>query len=134
MLGTLQEVYAWSNRPVWAQGPGRRMDLDMYRAQALAEVTEQEGDGADPAEIKEIVDELVGGKAEEIARALERLDWKSWLGVAPPREYLPGLYHSFQHRGWWDFGTGALGDMACHMLTVPFASCGLRDQISVQAK
>ena len=101
VLGTLQEVYAWSNRPVWAQGPGRRMDLDMYRAQALAEVTEQEGDGADPAEIKEIVDELVGGKAEEIARALERLDWKSWLGVAPPREYWPGLYHSFKHRGFW---------------------------------
>ncbi len=134
VLGTLKEVYAWSNRPVWAQGPGRRMDLDKYRAQALAEVTEQEGAGADAAEIKEIVDELVGGKAEEISRALERLDWKSWLGVAPPREYWPGLYHSFQHRGWWDFGTGALGDMACHMLTVPFASCGLRDPISVQAK
>jgi predicted dehydrogenase len=134
VLGTLQEVYAWSNRPVWAQGPGRRMDLEMYRAQALAEVKEQEGDGADAAEIKEIVDELVGSKAEEIARALERLDWKSWLGVAPPREYWPGLYHSFQHRGWWDFGTGALGDMACHQLTVPFASCGLRDPISVQAK
>ncbi|MFO0422094.1 MAG: gfo/Idh/MocA family oxidoreductase, partial [Planctomycetia bacterium] len=56
------------------------------------------------------------------------------LGVAPPREYWPGLYHAFQHRGWWDFGTGALGDMACHMLTVPFAACGLRDPVSVVAK
>ena len=62
------------------------------------------------------------------------LDWKNWLGVAPTREFWPGLYHPFQFRGWWDFGTGALGDMACHQLTVPFASCGLRDPISVVAK
>jgi hypothetical protein len=54
--------------------------------------------------------------------------------VAPFREYWPGLYHAFQHRGWWDFGTGALGDMACHMLTVPFAACGLRDPVSVVAR
>ena len=62
----------------------------------------------------DIVADLVKKKQQEIAKALERLDWKNWLGVAPPREYWPGLYHSFQHRGWWDFGTGALGDMACH--------------------
>ncbi|MFH1264112.1 MAG: gfo/Idh/MocA family oxidoreductase, partial [Planctomycetota bacterium] len=36
-------------------------------------------------------------------------------------------------RGWWDFGTGALGDMACHTLNMPFAACDLRDPISVQA-
>ena len=82
----------------------------------------------------EIVAELVGQKEKEIARALERVDWKNWLGVAPPREYWPGLYHPFQHRGWWDFGTGALGDMACHQLTVPFAACGLRDPVSVVAR
>ena len=44
------------------------------------------------------------------------------------------MYHDFAWRGWWDFGSGALGDMACHQLTVPFASCGLRDPISVVAK
>ena len=77
---------------------------------------------------------LVEKKQKEIERALERLDWESWLGVAPPREFWPGLYHTFQWRGWWDFGSGALGDMACHQLTVPFASCGLRDPISVVAK
>jgi predicted dehydrogenase len=134
VLGTLKEVYAWSNRPVWAQGPNRRMDLSRYRAQALAEVKEQEGADASADEIAKIVDDLVKKKEQDIAKALERLDWKHWLGVAPPREYWPGLYHSFQHRGWWDFGTGALGDMACHQLTVPFASCGLRDPISVVAK
>ena len=57
-----------------------------------------------------------------------------WLGVAPYRDFWPGHYHDFAWRGWWDFGSGALGDMACHQLTVPFASCGLRDPISVVAK
>lgn len=121
VLGTLKEVYAWSNRPVWAQGPGRRMDLEKFAAQAKKENPQD-------------ADRIIEGKKKEIERALERLDWKNWLGVAPHREYWPGLYHSFQWRGWWDFGSGALGDMACHQLTVPFASCGLRDPISVIAK
>ncbi len=121
VLGTLKEVYAWSNRPVWAQGPGRRMTMSQFMQQAM----EEDPEGAD---------EIIEAKREEISKALQRLDWEAWVGVAPFREYWPGLYHSFQHRGWWDFGTGALGDMACHQLTVPFASCGLRDPISVVAK
>lgn len=121
VLGTLKEVFAWSNRPVWAQGPGRRMTMSKFSELAMKE---------DP----ETAPKLIEKKKEEIAKALTRVDWKSWLGVAPQREFWPGLYHTFQHRGWWDFGTGALGDMACHQLTVPFASCGLRDPISVVAK
>ena len=134
VLGPLQAVHAWSNRPVWAQGPGRRMNLRKYQLQAMREVDEQEDPTTTAAEVVEIVADLVAQKEKEIARALERLDWKHWLGVAPPREFWPGLYHSFQHRGWWDFGTGALGDMACHQLTVPFAACGLRDPVSVVAR
>ncbi|MFO0870116.1 MAG: Gfo/Idh/MocA family oxidoreductase [Pirellulales bacterium] len=121
VLGPLQAVYAWSNRPIWAQGPGRRMTLEKFAAQAKK-------DAPDDAE------KIVEAKKKEVERAMERVDWKAWLGVAPPREYWPGLYHPFQFRGWWDFGTGALGDMACHQLTVPFASCGLRDPISVVAR
>ncbi|HUP78616.1 MAG TPA: Gfo/Idh/MocA family oxidoreductase, partial [Pirellula sp.] len=121
VLGTLKEVYAWSNRPVWNQGPGRRMNMAKFAAEAYKD---------DPAAAPEIV----GAKHLEIVRKLERLDWKSWIGVAQDREYWPGHYHSFEFRGWWNFGTGALGDMACHQLTVPFASCGLRDPISVVAK
>jgi predicted dehydrogenase len=41
------------------------------------------------------------------------LDWDVWIGPAPYREYHPGL-HPFKWRGYWDFGTGALGDMGCH--------------------
>jgi len=134
VLGTLKEVYAWSNRPVWAQGPGRRMNMRKYQTQAMSEVDSQEDPTTTAEEVSAIVADLLKKKQQEIGKALERLDWKSWLGVAPAREFWPGLYHSFQHRGWWDFGTGALGDMACHQLTVPFASCGLRDPVSVVAK
>jgi predicted dehydrogenase len=139
VLGTLQEVFAWSNRPIWAQGPGRRMTMEKFAAQAMkaeAETLEKVDakNKEEVAKVKEQTEKLIAKKKEEIAKALERVDWKCWLGVAPPREFWPGLYHTFQHRGWWDFGTGALGDMACHQLTVPFASCGLRDPISVVAK
>jgi hypothetical protein len=134
VLGPLKEVYAWANRPIWAQGPGRRMNIRKYQTQAMREVDEQEDAATTAEEVAEIVADLIKKKQEAIGKKLERLDWKAWLGVAPAREFWPGLYHSFQHRGWWDFGTGALGDMACHQLTVPFAACGLRDPVSVVAR
>jgi len=43
------------------------------------------------------------------------LDWDLWLGGAPFRDYNKG-YTPFNWRGWWDFGCGALGDMACHIM------------------
>jgi predicted dehydrogenase len=61
------------------------------------------------------------------------LDWELWLGPAPKRPYGPG-YHGFAWRGWWDFGTGALGDMACHTVNMPFMALDLRDPISVVAQ
>ena len=54
----------------------------------------------------------------------EFLDWEHWLGVAPERPYADG-YHPFSWRGYWDFGTGALGDMACHTFNMPYAACKL---------
>ncbi len=45
----------------------------------------------------------------------KNLNWDLWLGPAPYRDYNPA-YHPFNWRGWWPFGTGALGDMACHIL------------------
>jgi predicted dehydrogenase len=44
------------------------------------------------------------------------LNWDLFLGVAPERPFVAGLYHPFHWRGWWDFGTGALGDMGCHIM------------------
>ena len=62
------------------------------------------------------------------------LHWDEWIGPAPMRPYARGIYHPFAWRGWWDFGTGALGDMACHTVNMPFAALNLRDPISVVAK
>ncbi len=62
----------------------------------------------------------------------ESLNWDAWIGPAPMRPYSPA-YHPFKWRGWWDFGTGALGDMACHTLNLPYAACDLKDPVSVQA-
>ena len=98
VIGAVREVHIWTNRPVWPQGMGRPA-------------------GEDPVP--------------------PTFDWKMWLGPAPMRPFKKdwskdaypiaqlkasmdwvqqyhGVYHPFNFRGWWDFGTGALGDMGCH--------------------
>jgi len=54
----------------------------------------------------------------------EGLDWDLWLGPAPQRPYHPA-YLPFKWRGWWDFGTGALGDIGCHALDPVFRALKL---------
>ncbi|MEX2113156.1 MAG: Gfo/Idh/MocA family oxidoreductase [Pirellulales bacterium] len=93
VLGNVQEVHVWTNRPIWPQG------------------------GSRPPE----------GKVPS------NLHWDLWLGCAPDRPYAPG-YHPFAWRGWWDFGSGALGDMACHTVNMPFMALDLRDPTAVQAE
>lgn len=53
------------------------------------------------------------------------LDWDLWLGPAAVRPYKKDTYHTFKWRGWYDFGTGALGDMACHTVNMPFRALKL---------
>jgi len=52
------------------------------------------------------------------------LNWDLWLGPAPQRDFTPNL-HPFNWRGWWDYGTGALGDVGCHLIDIPFRTLGL---------
>ena len=52
------------------------------------------------------------------------VDWESFIGPAPMRPYHPN-YTPFKWRGWWDFGTGALGDMACHTANLAYMACQL---------
>ena len=54
----------------------------------------------------------------------DTLDWNQWLGPAEFRPY-NSAYLPFKWRGWWDFGTGALGDMGCHILETPFRTLKL---------
>ncbi len=60
------------------------------------------------------------------------LDWNQWLGPAQERSYNKA-YLPFIWRGWWDFGTGALGDMACHLMDPVFWSLKLSYPTSVEA-
>jgi hypothetical protein len=55
----------------------------------------------------------------------EHLDWDLWLGPAMQRPFKKDVYHTFKWRGWQDFGTGALGDMACHTVNMPFRALKL---------
>jgi predicted dehydrogenase len=111
-LGAVREVHIWSNRPIWPQGMDRPT-------------------GEDPVP--------------------KTLDWDLWIGPAPMRPFknvwpdgalemkqVPaqssrGVYRPFNFRGWWDFGTGALGDMGCHHLNTPFRALGLGHPTSVSA-
>jgi predicted dehydrogenase len=90
-IGNVTEVHAWSDRPLWPQG--------------LTEIPKE--DPVPPT-----------------------LDWDLWLGVADMRPYTAGgktepdrwggyFYQPFNWRGFYDFGCGALGDMACHILGAP---------------
>ena len=63
----------------------------------------------------------------------DSLDWDLWLGPAPYRDY-NSAYVPFKWRGWWDFGTGALGDMGCHIMDMPFWALDLKYPTSVEAE
>ena len=106
VLGEVKELHVWTNRPVWPQAPG---------------ITERP-------------------KESEIPKYL---DWESWLGTAPTRPYSHGntnpkqkraTYHDFNWRGWWDFGTGAIGDMACHTANMAFMALKLGHPTKVSAE
>lgn len=62
----------------------------------------------------------------------DTLNWDLWLGPAPYRPYHPS-YLPFNWRAWTDFGTGALGDMACHYMDPAFMALDLKYPESVQA-
>lgn len=89
-IGNVTEVHAWTNRPIWPQG--------------LTEIP-----APDPVP--------------------STLDWDLWQGISSPRAFTVGgkgypidghnFYQPFNWRGFYDFGCGALGDMACHILGAP---------------
>jgi len=58
------------------------------------------------------------------AQVPDELNWDLWLGTAPKKDYVDNLV-PFNWRGWWDYGTGALGDMACHIIEPAFKTLEL---------
>jgi len=113
-IGEVREAHVWSNRPLWPQGMLRPPGQDQIP---------------------------------------KTLDWDLWIGPAPMRPFVaqwrdgdltlrqvkasknprPAVYHPWNFRGWWDFGTGALGDMGCHHFNHVFKALKLRYPTSVSA-
>lgn len=70
-------------------------------------------------------------KTDEVPKTLH---WDEFLGKAPARPYVGGrTYHDFNWRGWWDYGTGAIGDMACHTANMIFMGLKLAHPTKVSA-
>jgi hypothetical protein len=109
LIGAVREMHVWTNRPIWPQGMDRPP-------------------GSDPVPAT--------------------LDWDGWIGPAPMRPFKAewpdrpmsggrgrrgAVYHPFAWRGWQDFGTGALGDMACHTANMPFRALKLGYPTEIEA-
>lgn len=74
-----------------------------------------------------------GNRPKETPPVPKNIHWDLWLGPAPERPYNP-TYIPQSWRRWWDFGSGTLGDMACHYMDLPFWALGLRYPLTVEAK
>jgi len=72
------------------------------------------------------------GRPAETPPVPDEVAWDLWLGTAPERPYHPD-YMPFKWRGWWDFGTGALGDIGCHRIDPIFRALKLGHPTSVEA-
>lgn len=109
VIGTLKEIRLWTNRPIWPQGPIKKKVLETP----------------------------------------PYLDWDLWLSCEKSEPYFefdlseeeakknkrgPGV-HPFNWRGWWQFGSGALGDMGCHIMDATFSILGqiIPEKIDVQS-
>jgi len=108
IIGEVREVHVWTNRPVWPQG-------------------------------KEVADYVKSKKESDEMRP--GLNWDAWIGTAKMRPFLDrypegmnmydpwklgqNVYHRFTWRGFYDFGAGAFGDMACHTMNMAFRGCEL---------
>ena len=106
-LGKVVQAHIWTNRPIWPQAPA------------------------------------VVARPKDETPVPPYLHWDEWLGPAPARPYHHkgdplkshrGTYHDFAWRGWWDFGTGALGDMACHTANMAFMALKLGSPTTVSAE
>ncbi|MGB7323511.1 MAG: hypothetical protein WBD31_01475, partial [Rubripirellula sp.] len=94
IVGKVQEIHAWTNRPIWPQG--------------FASLPEKQP-------------------------VPDGIDWQQWIGPAPWTDYSPNIA-PFAWRGWWDYGCGALGDMACHIMDLGYWAMDPSAPRSVTAK
>ena len=96
VLGDVREVHSWTDRPAgwWPQGSVERLEPTHTTSSSFVSAPDH---------------------SKFIPVVPPTLDWDLWQGVAPARAYDP-MYVPHNWRGFWDYGTGALGDMGCHLL------------------
>ncbi|HTH82435.1 MAG TPA: Gfo/Idh/MocA family oxidoreductase [Mucilaginibacter sp.] len=109
VIGDVTEVYCWTDRPVWPQGD--------HQSNSPMGLKWPKGTSTPPS----------------------TLNWDLWQGTAPAKPYPIGTDQPggikvlpFNWRGWWDYGTGVLGDMGAHILHGPMKVLGLQYVSSVQ--
>jgi len=146
------------NKHVYVQKP---MTHDLYEARALTNaakkynvVTQMGNQGASGDGVRQLMEWYNAGIIGDVhtvycwtnrpvwpqgipwpktkANIPATLDWNLWLGTAPQKDFVDNLV-PFNWRGWWDYGTGALGDMGCHLLEAPFSVLDLKYAKDVQA-
>lgn len=142
---------------VYVQKP---LTHDIYEARIMTEkaremkvVTQMGNQGSSGDGVRQMVEWFDGGVIGKVSEVLvwtnrpvwpqgisypaaghpvpAELDWDLWLGPSKYREFNPAFV-PFKWRGWWDYGTGALGDMGCHLLDPPFKVLGIRDALNVE--
>jgi predicted dehydrogenase len=143
---------------VYVQKP---LTHDLYEARVLTDaakrykvVTQMGNQGASGDGVRQLIDWYNAGVIGEVhtvycwtdrpvwpqgiawpstkAEVPKELDWDLWLGTAPYKDYVEKLV-PFNWRGWWDYGTGALGDMGCHIMAPAFSVLDLQYVNDVQA-
>ncbi len=145
VIGKVTEVHVWTNRPVnfWPQGVPRPVKQNPPAAPS-PQAPQQGAPGGLSATggpppgmsfgtdwtARRVNRALAAAMGEESAPT--GLDWDLFLGPAPEVAY-HGIYHPFNWRGWLDWGTGAIGDMAAHLIDHPYWALGLTYPASVEA-
>ncbi|HEX2166019.1 MAG TPA: Gfo/Idh/MocA family oxidoreductase [Longimicrobiales bacterium] len=128
-IGPVHEVHIWTNRPIWPQGIARPLDFAALQA-ANGSVNGSVTEPRTSWNSRAIAQATAAAMAADY-RVPDSLDWDLYLGPADV-PYHP-IYHPFNWRGWVDFGVGALGDMAAHLLDHPYWALGLGYPTSVEA-
>jgi len=112
--------------------PGFRRGAELVRAGAIGEVREVHVWTNRPFNYWKQAPDIVA-RPSETTPVPDYVHWDLFLGPAPERPYNP-VYHPHNWRGWWDFGTGSLGDMACHTANLSFMALQLGLPVRVSAQ
>jgi predicted dehydrogenase len=113
--------------------PGFREGIELIRSGVVGPIRELHIWTNRPFKYWKQAPDLVA-RPTETPPVPKHVAWDLFLGPAPERPYSP-VYHPHNWRGWWDFGTGAMGDMACHTANLCFMAMklGLPTRVSAQS-